>query len=111
MRTLPIAVVAGMLTISSPGFSQDQGLVGGKVGPGLKSSSPAQPGFLPRREPLRRPSRERRRNALASRVPSRPARSSHQTRPSRSVGAGWVSPSSTVTVSKSIQTRVASCGS
>lgn len=52
MRTLPIAVVAGMLTISSPGFSQDQGLVGGKVGPGLESSSPAQPGS----SPLRRPS-------------------------------------------------------
>jgi hypothetical protein len=33
MRTLPIALVAGTLTISSPGFSQDQGLVGGKVGP------------------------------------------------------------------------------
>lgn len=110
MRTLPIAVVAGMLTISSPGFSQDQGLVGGKVGPGLESSSPAQPGSSPEETPTA-PLRERRRNALASRVPWRPARSSHQTRPSRSVGAGWVSPSSTVTVSKSIQTRVASCGS
>ena len=32
MRTLPIALVAVMLTIPSAGFSQDQGPVGGKVG-------------------------------------------------------------------------------
>ena len=57
MRTLPIAVVAGMLTISSPGFSQDQGLVGGKVGPGLKSSSPAQPGSSPGGNPYGAPPR------------------------------------------------------
>jgi len=31
MRTLPIALVTAMLTISSTGYSQGQGLVGGKV--------------------------------------------------------------------------------
>ena len=46
MRTLPIALVTAILTIPSAGFSQDQGPVGGKVGPNFKSSSPAQPGSL-----------------------------------------------------------------
>ena len=97
MRTLPIAVVAGMLTISSPGFSQDQGLVGARSGQVLNRRRRRNPVPPPEETPTA-PLRERRRNALASRVPWRPARWSHQTRPSRSVGAGWVSPSSTVTI-------------
>lgn len=47
MRTLPIALVVSALAIPSIGYSQDQGLVGGKVGPDLGSSSSsslAQPG-------------------------------------------------------------------
>jgi hypothetical protein len=44
MRTLPIAIVAAALTLPSAGYSQDQGLVGGKVGPSLESDSPALPG-------------------------------------------------------------------
>jgi hypothetical protein len=65
MRTLPIALVAATLTIPSAGYSQDQGLVGGKVGPGgLESSSPGQPGSsagdnnpydAPHRAPQERP--------------------------------------------------------
>jgi hypothetical protein len=44
MRTLPVALVAATLTIPSVGYSQDQGLVSGKVGADLQSSSTAQPG-------------------------------------------------------------------
>jgi hypothetical protein len=39
MRALQIAIIAATLTIPSAGYSQDQGLVGGKVGPGLESST------------------------------------------------------------------------
>ncbi len=44
MRALQIALVVATLTIPSAGYSRDQGLVGGKVGPNLDSSSLAQPG-------------------------------------------------------------------
>jgi hypothetical protein len=44
MRTLPFALVLATLTIPSAGHSQDQGLVGGKVGADLGSSSSTQPG-------------------------------------------------------------------
>ena len=59
MRTLPIAVVAATLTIPSAGYSQDQGLVGGKVGPNLEIVLGGATGArLLRREPLwRSPSR------------------------------------------------------
>jgi hypothetical protein len=43
MRTLPIAIVTAMLTLPSAGYSQDRGLVGGKVGANLESSAPALP--------------------------------------------------------------------
>ena len=43
MRTLPIALVAATLAIPSVGHSQDQGLVGGKVGSNLETPSPAEP--------------------------------------------------------------------
>ena len=59
MRTLPIALVVATLTIPSAGYSQDQGLVGGKVGPDLESSSRAQSGSstygAPPRAPQERP--------------------------------------------------------
>jgi hypothetical protein len=44
MRTLTIALVAATLTIPSVGYSQDQGLVSGKVGSDLQSPLTAQPG-------------------------------------------------------------------
>jgi hypothetical protein len=43
MRTLQIALVAAMLTIPSAGYSEDQGLVGGRVGAGLESSPAERP--------------------------------------------------------------------
>ena len=36
MRALQIALVAATLTIPSAGYSEDQGLVGGRVGAGLE---------------------------------------------------------------------------
>jgi len=44
MRAVHLAVIGMLLAIPSVGHSQDQGLVGGKVGPNLESSSTAQPG-------------------------------------------------------------------
>ena len=44
MRTLPVALVAATLTIPSVGYSQDQGLVSGKVGSDLQSPLTTQPG-------------------------------------------------------------------
>jgi hypothetical protein len=41
MRISSIALVAAVLAIPSAGHSQDQGLVGGKVGPNLDSSAPS----------------------------------------------------------------------
>jgi hypothetical protein len=43
MRTLQIALVAATLTIPSAGYSEDQGLVGGRVGAGLESSPAERP--------------------------------------------------------------------
>jgi hypothetical protein len=38
MRALHLAVIGALLAIPSTGQAQDNGLVGGKVGPGLESS-------------------------------------------------------------------------
>ena len=43
MRAWPIILLAAALTIPSIGHSQDQGLVGGKVGPNLGSSLGSAP--------------------------------------------------------------------
>jgi hypothetical protein len=51
MSTLKIALVVATLTIPSAGYSQDQGLVGGRVGPSLESDSPALPGSSTPLEP------------------------------------------------------------
>ncbi len=44
MRALHLAVFGAVLALPSVGYSQADGPVGGKVGPGLESSSTAQPG-------------------------------------------------------------------
>jgi len=44
MRSLKIALIVAALTIPFAAYSQDQGLVGGRVGANLDSSLPAQPG-------------------------------------------------------------------
>ena len=44
MRALHLVVIGSLLAIPSVANSQDDGPVGGKVGPGLESSSTAQPG-------------------------------------------------------------------
>jgi len=46
MRALHLAVIGAMLGFPSVGYSQADGPVGGKVGPGLESSSTAQPGTI-----------------------------------------------------------------
>ena len=43
MRNLSIVLIAAALAIPSVGHSQDQGRVGGKVGPNLKSAAPSAP--------------------------------------------------------------------
>jgi hypothetical protein len=43
MRILNIAVVAATLLVSSAGYSQDSGRVGGLIGPNLDSTVPAPP--------------------------------------------------------------------
>jgi len=62
MRALQIAIIAALLTMPSVGYAQDQGLVGGKVGPGLESSdtdrstsSFSNPYAVPPRAPQERP--------------------------------------------------------
>ncbi len=62
MRALQIALVAATLTIPSAGYSEDQGLVGGRVGAGLESSPAERPGsswsnpyVVPPRAPQERP--------------------------------------------------------
>jgi hypothetical protein len=59
MRTLPIAIVAAMLTFPSAGYSQDQGLVGGKVGanPGSSLAQPGSSTPLERNNPYGAPPR------------------------------------------------------
>ena len=44
MRVSHIAFIAAVLAIPSIGHSQDNGPVGGRVGPDLNTSSPAKPG-------------------------------------------------------------------
>jgi hypothetical protein len=46
MRALHLAVVGALFAIPSVGYSQDDGPVGGKVGPNLEST-PARPGSSP----------------------------------------------------------------
>jgi hypothetical protein len=61
MRASHLALIAAVLATPSAGYAQDQGLVGGKVGPSLDSSSPSQPGASaqpygsPPRAPQERP--------------------------------------------------------
>jgi hypothetical protein len=43
MRVLNIAVVAATLLVPSVGHSQDNGRVGGLIGPNLQSTAPANP--------------------------------------------------------------------
>jgi hypothetical protein len=44
MRALHLVAIAAMLAIPTVGYAQADGPVGGKVGPNLESSLPAQPG-------------------------------------------------------------------
>ena len=55
MRFSHIAVIAGVLAIPSAGYSQQDGPVGGKVGPNLESPSTAQPGASLGTQPYARP--------------------------------------------------------
>jgi hypothetical protein len=107
MRTLQIALVAATLTIPSAGYSEDQGLVGGRVGAGLESSPAERPSSSwsnPYAVPL-----ERRRNTLASRASQRPARSRRTIQPSWRARVEWGPRPSTATAS-SIQARNAFSG-
>ena len=67
MRVLHLAVIGALLAIPSVANSQNDGPVGGKVGPGLESSSTAQPGSS-LGQPMVAP-QYRRRNAPATRAP------------------------------------------
>jgi hypothetical protein len=55
MRALSVALVAATLTIPSVSYSQDQGLVDSRVGPGLESTSTAQPDPFARASPYGSP--------------------------------------------------------
>jgi hypothetical protein len=46
MRALHLAIIGALLAIPSVGYSQDNGPVGGKVGPNLESAPPPPPGSL-----------------------------------------------------------------
>jgi len=84
MRAWPIILLAAALTIPSIGHSQDQGLVGGKVGPNLGSSlgsAPSGQGSSSQEEEGYGSRPRRPRNAPASRALSRKAKSSIELRP------------------------------